>query len=1205
MQTSRHEFGALRIKVASPEDILAWSYGEVTKPETINYRTQRPEKEGLFSERIFGPTKDWECYCGKYRKIRYKGVVCDKCGVEVTRSIVRRERMGHIALAAPVMHTWFLRSTPSRIGLLLDESVQRIEKVVYYAAYIVTKVDDEKRKVAMEDVNKEFQSKESGVDVKRSELKTAVNEARDFLASLRPGRVLGEQEFIKFGRRFSHVFSVGAGGEGVRKVLEGIDLVKEAKIIDKELIDTKDATRTRKLLRRLKLVRSMNINSIRPEWMVLTVLPIIPPDLRPMVALDGGRYATSDLNDLYRRVINRNNRLKKLLELGAPDVIMINEKRMLQEAVDALIDNTRASARQSTGAKRPLRSLSDMLKGKQGRFRQNLLGKRVDYSGRSVIVVGPHLALDECGIPKIMALELFRPFVIAKILERGLAHNIKMSNRLIEQAPPEIWEILEEVIANRKVLLNRAPTLHRLSIQAFRPILIEDLAIQVPPMVCAAFNADFDGDQTAVHLPLSDEAQIESSTLMLSTLNLLKPASGDAITIPTQDIVLGCYYLTLPLKGAKGEGKIFADVQEAKFAHESEELAVNALIKVRIDKEIIETTCGRVIFNEALPKDYPFQNGILTKKTLEKLVRKLIGKYGSLGTAEILDRIKEVGFRFATRSGITWGMGDLIVPKEKPAILKEAEEKVSEVHRHFAEGLLSLEERRMRIVDIWTDVFVKIRELVPKSLPEHGSVRIIVDSEARGTWTPINQMSGIKGVVRNPKGEDIELPIRTSLKEGHNSLEYFISTHGSRKGLADTALKTAEAGYLTRRLVDVAQDVVIREEDCRTTKGIVVQREDGADFEYNFGYRLFSRTALHDIKDGHKILVKAGEIISKDQSEAIDTSNIQEAEVRNPITCNTLYGICAKCYGSDLGTTDQVKIGEAAGIIAAQSIGELGTQLTLRTFHAGGVAGEDITTGLPRVDELFEARSPKWKATVSKTEGTIEKIEKAQGATTVHIYKKGEGGRKGKTTEYPIVGSRKLLVKEGDAVNPGDPLCEGNLDPKELLKYKDKEAVHQYIVKEVQKIYVSNGSTVHDKHMDIIVKQMFGRVKITDPGDSQFVVGEIMDKSKLKEFNKEFYGTKNETAKGEELVLGITRAALSADGWLAPASFQETARVLIKASSEGREDYLRGLKENVIIGRLVPVGTAIRGDVGAEEAEEIEEIGGEKATVAKEKSSKE
>ncbi len=1016
-----------------------------------------------------------------------------------------------------------------------------------------------------------------------------MNEARDFLASLRPGRVLGEQEVIKFGRRFSHVFSVGAGGEGVRKVLEGMDLVKEAKVVEKELVETKDATRTKKLLRRLKLLRSMNLSNIRPEWMILTVLPIIPPDLRPMVALDGGRYATSDLNDLYRRVINRNNRLKKLVELGAPDVIMINEKRMLQEAVDALIDNTRASARQSTGAKKPLRSLSDMIKGKQGRFRQNLLGKRVDYSGRSVIVVGPHLALDECGIPKIMALELFRPFVIEKILARGLAHNIKMSNRLIEQAPPEIWEILEEVIANRKVLLNRAPTLHRLSIQAFKPVLIEDLAIQVPPMVCAAFNADFDGDQMAVHLPLSDEAQVEASILMLSSLNLLKPASGDAITIPTQDIVLGCYYLTKLVKGTKGEGKIFADAQELKLAYENEEVAINALIKVRLGKEIIETTCGRVIFNETLPEDYPFHNDILTKKSLEKLVRKLIGKYGSLGTKEVLDQIKEVGFKFATYSGITWGMSDLVIPKEKGAILKVAEEKVSEVHRHFAEGLLSLEERRMRIVDIWTDVFVKIRELVPQALPEHGSVRAIVDSGARGTWTPINQMCGIKGVVRNPKGEDIELPIRTSLKEGHNSLEYFISTHGSRKGLADTALKTAEAGYLTRRLVDVSQDVVIREEDCHTTRGVSVHREDGTDFEYNFGYRLFSRTALRDIKDGHKILAKEGEIISKDQSETIDASNIQEVEVRNPITCNTLYGICAKCYGADLGTTDQVRIGEAVGIVAAQSIGELGTQLTLRTFHAGGVAGEDITTGLPRVDELFEARSPKWKATVSKSEGTVEKIEKTQGGMIVHIHKKGESGRKGKTVEYPIIGSRKILVKEGDVVSAGDPLCEGNLDPKEILKYKSKEIVHRYIVKEVQRIYVSEGATVHDKHMDIIVKQMFSRTKIADPGDSHFVVGEIMDKSKLKEFNKEFYGTKKETAKGDEIVLGITRSALSADGWLAPASFQETARVLIKASSEGRDDHLRGLKENVIIGRLVPVGTAIRGDVGAEDSEGAEE----------------
>ncbi|MEX2053961.1 MAG: DNA-directed RNA polymerase subunit beta' [Candidatus Colwellbacteria bacterium] len=1190
-QNNRQDFDGLLIKIASPEDILSWSYGEVTKPETINYRTQRPEKEGLFSERIFGPTKDWECYCGKYRKIRYKGVVCDKCGVEVTRSIVRRERMGHIALAAPVMHTWFLRSTPSRIGLLLDESVQKIEKVVYYAAYIVTAVDEDKRKGALDDINKEFKAKEEAGELKKSELKSAVNEARDFINSLRPGRVLGEQEFLKFGRRFSHVFSVSAGGEGVRKVLEAIDLVKEAKFIEKELADTKDATRTKKLLRRLKLVRSMRLNGIAPEWMVMTVLPIIPPDLRPMVALDGGRYATSDLNDLYRRVINRNNRLKKLLELGAPDVIMINEKRMLQEAVDALIDNSRSSARQSSGGKRPLRSLSDMLKGKQGRFRQNLLGKRVDYSGRSVIVVGPHLALDECGIPKIMALELFRPFVIEQILKRGLAHNIKMSNRLIEQAPPEVWEILEEVIANRKVLLNRAPTLHRLSIQAFKPVLIEDLAIQVPPMVCAAFNADFDGDQMAVHLPLSDEAQIESSILMLSSLNLLKPASGDAITVPTQDIVLGCYYLTKEQRGTKGEGKSFSDEQELKLAFDNDELAINALVRVRTSKGTFDTTCGRVMFNEILPEDFEFFNEPLTKKILEGLVGKLISRYGSIPTKEILDRIKEVGFRFATDSGVTWGMADLIVPPEKEEIVKQAEEKVAEVYKHYRDGLLSLEERRMRIIEIWSDVFVKIRELVPKVLPEYGSVRTIVDSGARGTWNPINQMSGIKGVVRNPKGEDIELPIRTSLKEGHNSLEYFISTHGSRKGLADTALKTAEAGYLTRRLIDVAQDMVVREEDCRTTKGVTVYRNTGQDFDYKFGYRVFSRVALADVKDGRKVIAKAGEVIGREEADAIENSEIAEVEVRSPMTCNTLYGICSKCYGLDLGASELVKIGEAVGIVAAQSIGELGTQLTLRTFHAGGVAGEDITTGLPRVDELFEARNPKWRAVISKIDGRVEKIEKSEGGSIIHIHKKAEGTRKSRTVEYPVMGSRKILVNEGDDVEAGDSLCEGNLDPKDLVKYKGKEVAHRYIVREVQKIYASEGATVHDKHMDVIVKQMLSRVRITDSGDSTFAVGEIVDKSKLKEANKEFYGTKKESAKGEELLLGITRSALSADGWLAPASFQETARVLIKASSEGRVDYLRGLKENVIIGRLVPVGTAIRGDVEVDDDEdEPEEV---------------
>ncbi|PIR98032.1 MAG: DNA-directed RNA polymerase subunit beta' [Candidatus Colwellbacteria bacterium CG10_big_fil_rev_8_21_14_0_10_42_22] len=1179
----RQEFTSLKLKIASPEDVLSWSYGEVIKPETINYRTQRPEKDGLFSERIFGPTKDWECYCGKYRKVRFKGVVCDKCGVEVTRSIVRRERMGHISLAAPVVHTWFLRSTPSRIGLLIDESLQKIEKVVYYAAHMVTSVDEDKRKTALGEIDKEFINKAESGDVKRTELKSAANEARDFLNSLRPGRVLGEREFINFGRRFGNVFTVNSGGEGIRKVLENIDLVKEAKKIEKELKETKDATRTKKLLRRLKLVRSMNNHNIHPEWMVMTELPVIPPDLRPMVALDGGRYATSDLNDLYRRVINRNNRLKKLMDLNAPDVIMVNEKRMLQEAVDALIDNTRTATRQISGSKRPLRSLSDMLKGKQGRFRQNLLGKRVDYSGRSVIVVGPHLALDECGIPKRMALELFRPFVINKIMERGLAHNIKMSNRLIEQAPPEVWEILEEVIANRKVLLNRAPTLHRLSIQAFKPVLIEDLSIRIPPMVCAAFNADFDGDQMAVHLPLSDEAQVESSILMLSSLNLLKPASGDAIAVPSQDIVLGCYYLTKPVTKAKGEGKAFSSANELKLAYDNDELAINAKIKLKKGNELIETTCGRVLFNESIPDDFGFINQTLTKKSLGKLVGDLIEKYGSLETAKVLDKIKEVGFDFATRSGITWGMGDLVVPERKPEILAEAEKKIAEVNRHYREGLLSQDERRMRVVDIWTDVFVKIRELVPESLPEDGSVRIIVDSGARGTWNPINQMAGIKGVVRNPKGEDIELPIRSSLKEGHNSLEYFISTHGSRKGLADTALKTAEAGYLTRRLIDVAQDVVVREDDCKTTKGLVIKRNENE----NFGYRAFSRVALTDIKDGRKTIVKAGEVVNREQADEIQQSEIQELEVRSPMTCNTLYGICSKCYGLDLGGGEMIKIGEAVGIVAAQSIGELGTQLTLRTFHAGGVAGEDITTGLPRVDELFEARSPKWKAIVSKIDGYVEKIEKTNTLTVVHVRKKLASGKKGRIIEYPVVGSRAVLVEDGQQVKPGDPLSEGNLDPKDLLKYGSKEEAYKYILKEVQKIYSSEGATVHDKHMDVIIKQMFSRVRVAKSGDTEFVTGEIVDKSRFKEANHELRGSEKETAKGEELLLGITRSSLSADGFLAPASFQETARVLIKAASEGRVDNLIGLKENVIIGRLVPVGTAIRKDVGAEDEEDL------------------
>jgi len=1183
---ARGDFNALRIKIASPEDILGWSYGEVIKPETINYRTQRPEKDGLFSERIFGPTKDWECYCGKYRKIRYKGVVCDKCGVEVTRSIVRRQRMGHISLATPVVHTWFLRNVPSVMSLVLDESLKKLERVTYYAAYIVLKVDEEKRKSALEDVNKEFKARKNEAKDEKVELESAFTSAKSFLEDLRPGRILSEAEFANLGERFSNVFTVSSGGEGIRNVLESLDLPKTIKEIEKELTLTRDAARKKKLLRRLKLLKSMLANGIKPEWTVMTTLPILPPDLRPMVALDGGRYATSDLNDLYRRVINRNNRLKKLLELNAPDVIVINEKRMLQESVDVLIDNSRT--KQTSRGRRPLRSLSDMLKGKQGRFRQNLLGKRVDYSARSVIVVGPHLELNQCGIPKRMALELFRPFVINKVIERGLAYNIRNSNRLIDQTPPEIWEILEEVIADKKVLLNRAPTLHRLSIQAFKPTLVEDLAIQIPPMVCSAFNADFDGDQMAVHLPLSDEAQFEASNLMISNHNLLKPASGEAIAVPTQDIVLGIHYLTRQ-KDEKNQRVInFSSAEEVRLAYHNEFITLHEAIK--LDK--MDTTCGRVIFNETLPKDFEFINETLTKKSLTTLVGELIVKYGQDDGMKLLDKIKELGFDYATSAGISLGMDDIVVPTNKMEILLETEGKANLIDEQYQEGLLTNEERRERVIEEWLGAKEEIDSKVPGGLGGENPIKIIIESGARGSWNQPNQMAGMRGIVTNPQGESIELPIRTSLKEGHTSLEYFISTHGSRKGLVDTALRTAEAGYLTRRLVDAAQDVVISVENCRTKQGVTVRKEDDiSEYGYNFGDRLFSRVALEDIKDGRKVIVKAGDIISRDASQQIEESSIEAVDIRSPITCKTIYGMCAKCYGLDLGKNEPIKVGEAVGIVAAQSIGELGTQLTLRTFHGGGLAGRDITTGLPRVDELFERRIPKLKGIISDIEGVVVEIEDKSSMITIRIKKAGTADKKEKIIEHSVLRSKELFVKVGDKVKVGDQLVSGSLDPQELFDLRGKEDTSRYLVREIQRIYRSEGATVNDKHMEVILRQMFGRVEIIDPGDTNFIMGEIIDKARFKEINNEIKESGKERAKGKELILGITKAVLSGDGFLAAASFQETARVLIKSASEGRTDHLRGLKENVIIGRLVPVGAVMRGEIV--EQEESIEVGAE------------
>ncbi len=1180
------DFESIKLKVASPEDILNWSYGEVIKPETINYRTQRAEKDGLFSERIFGPVKDWECYCGKYRRIRYKGVVCDKCGVEVTRSIVRRERMGHINLAVPVVHIWFLRSVPSKISLVLDTPLSKIEKVVYYISYIVTFVNEESRKRTLEEVDKEFKSRKK--DIKDKEelkvLQEATSNVRDQLQDLTIGQIISETEFHNLARRFGDVFEAGTGGEAIRKIFEQVDLDKEITAIKKELGFSPESSKEMRLLRRLKLFSLMKKNNIRPEWMILNVLPVLPPDLRPMVALDGGRYATSDLNDLYRRVINRNNRLKKLIELGSPEIIIVNEKRMLQEAVDALVDNTaRFTTQQLSSQHRPLRSLADMLKGKQGRFRQNLLGKRVDYSGRSVIVVGPNLKIGQCALPKRMALEIFKPFVINKIIEREMAHNIRTANRLIEEGAPEIWAILEEVIAKRKVLLNRAPTLHRLGVQAFQPLLIEDLAIRIPPLVCAAFNADFDGDQMAVHLPLTEEAQEEASKIMLSSVNLLKPATGEPIIVPLQDMVLGCYYLTRMKKGGNKDLISFADKTEGLLAFENEKIDVNDPIKIRgIDKE---TTIGRVIFNNVFPEDFPFINESVNKKYLSKVVGTIINDYGVEKSADILDDIKRLGFEYATYSGISWGMDDLIIPKEKNAILNIAQEEEKLIRDQYEQGLLTGSERKNRIVEIWTKAKAKIEEHVKSTtLSPDNSVFSIIDSGARGSWTQLVQMMGMKGLVANPKGESIELPVKASFKGGFSVLEYFISTHGARKGSTDTALKTASAGYLARRLVDVCQDLVIREENCRTKEGIEIFRQDGVSMGRDFASRVFSRTALEEIKVEDKSIVKAGEVIDREAAELINKSKLDILKIRSPITCKSLYGVCSQCYGYDLGSNKPIKKGEAVGVVAAQSISEPGTQLTMRTFHIGGIAGTDITHGLPRVEEIFEARIPKGKAFMAEGDGVVESIEEKGLLKVVRIKADAEEDKKTKSSarkkekifEFPMPRQNDVYFKIGDRVRKGDQICEGRLDIKELFRLQGTRSVERYIVNEVQKIYSSEGAPINDKHIEVVIRQMFSRVKIKDAGDADFVVGDIVEKSKFMQANRDVKKLNGEPAKAQQLIMGITKVALSTESFLSAASFIETAKVLINAAVEGKVDVLRGLKENVIIGRLIPVGTGLR-----------------------------
>jgi len=1202
MEENIQDFEAIKLKIASPEEILSWSFGEVTKPETINYRTHRPERDGLFCERIFGPEKDYECYCGKYKKIRYKGIICDKCGVEVTSSSVRRERMGHIKLACPVSHIWFLRGVPSKISLFLNISIKDLEKVIYFTSYVVTNVDEKAREAALKNLESEFKNKKKSLkkqkmkaeekkkELKKLELKN--NKARDEVRKIEAGKVISEVEYYNLSHKYAEVFEAGIGAEALKYMLEQIDLEKDKAKLENRLEKTVGLQK-KKILRQLRLVESFIKNKMRPEWMFWTVVPVMPPDLRPMVQLDGGRFATSDVNDLYRRVINRNNRLKRLQELKAPEVILRNEKRMLQEAVDALIDNSARKGKEvrtASAQSRALKSLADMLKGKQGRFRQNLLGKRVDYSGRSVIIVGPDLKLGECGVPKKMALEIFKPFIIHKLIyEKELAPNIKAASHFVDEESEEVWDILEEVIKDKYIFLNRAPTLHRLSIQAFKPTLIEGNAIKLHPLVCQAFNADFDGDQMALHLPLSRKAQEETGKIMKSTSNLLKPATGHPIVNPTQDIVLGIYWMTKMEPGLKGEGFEFSSPDEAQLAYDFDQIDLKAKIKVFLPEkdEIVETCLGRIILNKVLPEEVGFVNATLNKKKLQKIVADIISTHEQEEVAPVLDKIKRMGFRYATKSGISWGFKDLITPPEKPKIIKKTEKEVEETNRHYQNGLLTEEERKARVIDSWFSAIDKISSLVPQALPKNGPIFHIFDSGARGSWGQTTQMSGIKGLVINPASEIIELPVLSNFKEGFNVLEYFISTHGARKGTTDTALKTAVAGYLTRRLVDVCQDIIIKEHDCGDTEGIKMRLKDSEDIGLGFDSRLVGRVILEDIKDGKKIIAKSGDLIDEKKAKEISRTGIEEIKVRSALTCKTNHGLCQKCFGYDLGKNKLVDIGAAVGIVTAQSIGEPGTQLTMRTFHAGGVAGEgDITQGLPRVEEILELRSPHEKALISEVSGKVVDVKKVGKKREIVIEpneeltepkKKGKKGKKkSKRHTYTLPISKRVLVGVGDLISRGDQLSDGHIDLKALYRLKTKEDVQRYIIREVQNIYFFQGAAIDERYIETVARKMFSRIRITDGGKTNFLAGQVIEKDMFNEANKKL--KERDQAKGVELLMGITKVSLTSESFLSAASFQETARVLIGAASEGKIDKLRGLKESVIIGKLIPAGTGFKSD---------------------------
>ncbi len=1129
-----NNFDAVKIGLASPEQIRLWSHGEVKKPETINYRTLKPERDGLFCERIFGPQRDWECHCGKYKRIRFKGIICDRCGVEVTRAKVRRERMGHIELAAPVCHIWYLKGVPSRIGLLLDMSPRALERVVYFASYAVI---------------------DPGT------------------TPLQKKQLLTETEYREMRERYGQAFRAGMGADAVKELLHEMELDKLSRQLRADL---KDATgqKRMKILKRLEVVEAFRKSGNRPDWMILAVVPVIPPDLRPMVQLDGGRFATSDLNDLYRRVINRNNRLKRLLDLGAPEIIVRNEKRMLQEAVDALIDNGRRGRPVTGPNNRPLKSLSDMLKGKQGRFRQNLLGKRVDYSGRSVIVVGPKLKLHQSGLPKEMALELFKPFVMKKLVDKALAQNIKSAKRMVERARPEVWSILEEVVRDHPILLNRAPTLHRLGIQAFEPVLIEGKAIQVHPLVCTAYNADFDGDQMAAHVPLSTAAQAEARLLMLSAYNILSPAYGKAIISPTRDIVFGCYYLTQEKQGARGEGKVFSTPNEAVLAFESEAVDLHAKIKVRLtrDSEPIETTVGRVIFNEAIPEELRFINDVCDRKVVSQIVSEAYKKLGSTKTVQLLDALKDLGFRYATRSGSGIAIDDITIPLQKDKILAAAEKQIDAIENQFRRGLITGGEKYQRTIDVWTKATEEITEAMLQNFDPFNPLYMMALSGARGNIQQIRQLAGMRGLMTDPSGRIIELPIKANFREGLTVLEYFISTHGQRKGLADTAIRTSESGYLTRRLVDVAQDVIVREDDCKTTEGVALTAiKEGHDVVVPLKERIVGRVATEDVAAprARKVLVEADTEITEEATEQIEQAGIEAVSVRSVLNCKSRYGICAKCYGRNLASGKLVEIGEAVGIIAAQSIGEPGTQLTMRTFHTGGVAGFDITQGLPRVEELFEARRPKHQALIAEMLGRV-KIVEAKGSRKLVIV-----GKDGAEHAAAIPFGVRLRVNEGDKVQGGEQLTEGPVNPHDILRIRGLQALQGYLVEEIQSVYRSQGVDINDKHIEIIARQMLRRVKVEEPGDTEFLPGELVDKFAFEDENTKAIAEGLEPAKARPVLLGITKASLATESFLSAASFQETARVLTDAATKGKVDPLIGLKENVIIGKLIPAGTGM------------------------------